>query len=214
MRAVAARYVVVAGNIGAGKSSLTRWLERTFGFAPFYEPHEENPYLADFYGDMKRWAFSSQLFFLTHRFRMQRELERALHASTASGVVLDRSLYEDAEVFATYLHEAGHIDARDWQTYRALYETVKDGLTPPDLMIYLRCPVRVLRKRIRARGRGYEQSIPNSYLKSLDRLYEAWFSRYTLSPTLVVDTSEVDYVEDLFDRKALIDAVSTALSPG
>ena len=209
---MAATYVVVAGNIGAGKSSLTRWLERTFGFTPFYEPHEENPYLADFYGDMKRWAFSSQLFFLGKRFRMQRELERRLHASHDGGVVLDRSLYEDAEVFATYLHQAGHIDARDWATYRDLYETVREGLTPPDLMIYLRCPVRVLRKRIRARGRGYEQSIPNSYLKALDHLYEDWFSRYALSRTLVVDTSEVDYVEDLFDRRALIEQVTAALS--
>jgi len=211
---VAARYVVVAGNIGAGKSSLTKWLERTFAFQPFYEPHEENPYLADFYGDMKRWAFSSQLFFLTNRFRMQRELERLLVSQTTSttGVVLDRSLYEDAEVFAAYLHEAGHIDARDWKTYTDLYQTLREGLTVPDLMIYLRCPVRVLRKRIRSRGRGYEQSIPNSYLKSLDRLYERWFTRYSLSRTLVVDTSEVDYVEDLFDRKALIDAVERALA--
>lgn len=211
---MAARYVVVAGNIGAGKSSLTKWLERTFAFQPFYEPHEENPYLADFYGDMKRWAFSSQLFFLTNRFRMQRELERLLVSQTTSttGVVLDRSLYEDAEVFAAYLHEAGHIDARDWKTYTDLYQTLREGLTVPDLMIYLRCPVRVLRKRIRSRGRGYEQSIPNSYLKSLDRLYERWFTRYSLSRTLVVDTSEVDYVEDLFDRKALIDAVERALA--
>lgn len=207
-----ARYVVVAGNIGAGKSSLTKWLERTFAFEPFYEPHEENPYLADFYGDMPRWAFSSQLFFLTKRFRMQRDLERRLRGEgSTKGVVLDRSLYEDAEVFAAYLHEAGHIDDRDWRTYTELYDTVREGLTPPDLMIYLRCPVRVLRKRIRARGRGYEQSIPNSYLKSLDRLYESWFDRYSLSRTLVVDTSEVDYVEDLFDRHALIDRVSAAL---
>lgn len=212
---MAARYVVVAGNIGAGKSSLTKWLERTCGFQPFYEPHEDNPYLADFYGDMKRWAFSSQLFFLTRRFRMQRELERTLQAvaeAEAKGVVLDRSLYEDAEVFAAYLHQAGHIDARDWQTYTDLYATLRDGLRVPDLMIYLRCPVRVLRKRIRARGRGYEQSIPNSYLKSLDRLYEAWFARYTMSRTLIVDTSEVDYVEDLFDRRALIEAVERALA--
>jgi deoxyadenosine/deoxycytidine kinase len=206
-----ARFVAVAGNIGAGKSSLVKWLDRTFGFAAYYEPHEDNPYLVDFYRDMSRWAFSSQLFFLVHRFRMQRDLERSLETTTARGVVLDRSLYEDAEVFAAYLHEAKHIDDRDWATYRSLYEGLRSELVVPDLMIYLRCPVKTLRRRIRARGRGYEQAIPTKYLTALDRLYEAWFSTYTLSRTLVIDTSEVDYVEGLFDRRATIEAVERAL---
>ncbi len=209
------RYVAVAGNMGAGKSSLVRWLHLTFGLEPAYEPHDENPYLADFYGDMRRWAFSSQLFFLSRRFKMQRELERSLAEGAGDparpGVVQDRTLYEDAEVFAAHHHEAGNIDDRDWATYRELYETLRDGLAPPDLMIYLRCPVPALRKRIRRRGRGYEQAIAPAYLRSLDRLYESWFARYDRSPTLVIDTSEVDYVEDLFHRKALIDEISARL---
>jgi deoxyadenosine/deoxycytidine kinase len=205
------RFIAVAGNIGAGKSSLVKWLHLTFGLEPVYEPQDENPYLEDFYADMRRWAFPSQLFFLARRFRMQRDLERSLPTLAARGIVQDRSMHEDAEVFATHHHDSGNIDDRDWATYRELYETMRAELTPPDLMIYLRCPVVALKKRIRRRGRGYEQAIPPAYLRDLDVLYEAWFSRYTLSPTLVIDTSEVDYVERLFDRRALIEEIERHL---
>ena len=208
------RFWAIAGNIGAGKSSLARWLEHTFGLSPAYEPQDENPYLADFYGDMRRWAFSSQLFFLTRRFKTQRDLERSFRSGpllASRGVVQDRSIYEDAEVFAAHHHGSGNIDDRDWATYRELYEAMRAELAPPDLMIYLRCPVPALRSRIRRRARGYEQGIPLAYLRALDGLYEAWFARYALSPTLVIDTSEVDYVEDLFDRRALVDEIARRL---
>ena len=217
------RYIAVAGNIGAGKSSLVKWLCLTFGLTPFFEPQDENPYLADFYLDMKRWAFSSQLFFLVRRFRIHREMERAFRgtpkrigtaktmAKKSLGVVQDRTIYEDAEVFAAHLHQAGHIDDRDWQTYSDLYASLRAELAPPDLMIYLRCPMPALRKRIRMRGRAYEQAIPLPYLKSLDRLYETWFAGYTLSPTLVLDTGELDYVTQLFDRRTLIDEIERRL---
>lgn len=204
------RFIAVAGNIGAGKSSLVHWLHLTFDLSPVYEPQDENPYIADFYGDMRRWAFSSQLFFLVRRFKMQRELERALAQSTGA-IVQDRSIYEDAEVFAAHHHTCGNIDGRDWATYRELYETMRAELSPPDLMIYLRCPVPALKRRIRRRGRGYEQRISVSYLRSLDALYESWFASYDRSPTLVIDTSEVDYVEDMFARTALIDELQRRL---
>jgi len=196
--------------MGSGKSSLVKWLCHTFELTPFFEPQDENPYLADFYADMGRWAFNSQLFFLVRRFRIHRDMDtqRLGEGGSAKGVVQDRTIYEDAEVFAAHLHEAGHIAPRDWQTYEDLYAALRAELAPPDLMIYLRCPMPALRKRIRLRGRAYEKSIPLPYLKSLDRLYEAWFSRYTLSPTLVLDTSELDYVTQLFDRKALIDEIA------
>jgi deoxyadenosine/deoxycytidine kinase len=209
---MAPRYLAVAGNMGAGKSSLVKWLNATFGLEPFYEPQDENPYLEDFYRDMRRWAFSSQLFFLSRRFRMQRELERSLPTLQRRGIVQDRSIYEDAEIFAAHHHQAGNIDARDWGTYQDLYGAIRSEIRPPDLMIYLRCPVPALRRRIQRRGRGYEQSIPTAYLKALDRLYEDWFARYDLSPSLVIDTSEVDYVEDLFHREALIDELERWLS--
>jgi deoxyadenosine/deoxycytidine kinase len=198
--------------MGAGKSSLVKWLNATFGLEPFYEPQDENPYLEDFYRDMRRWAFSSQLFFLSRRFRMQRDLERSLPTLQRRGIVQDRSIYEDAEIFAAHHHQAGNIDARDWGTYQDLYGAICSEIRPPDLMIYLRCPVPALRRRIQRRGRGYEQSIPTAYLKALDRLYEDWFARYDLSPSLVIDTSEVDYVEDLFHREALIDELERWLS--
>ncbi|MCU0658486.1 MAG: deoxynucleoside kinase [Polyangiaceae bacterium] len=209
---MAPRYLAVAGNMGAGKSSLVKWLNATFGLEPFYEPQDENPYLEDFYRDMRRWAFSSQLFFLSRRFRMQRDLERSLPTLQRRGIVQDRSIYEDAEIFAAHHHQAGNIDARDWGTYQDLYGAIRSEIRPPDLMIYLRCPVPALRRRIQRRGRGYEQAIPTAYLKALDRLYEDWFARYDLSPSLVIDTSEVDYVEDLFHREALMDELERWLS--
>jgi deoxyadenosine/deoxycytidine kinase len=204
----APRYVAVAGNIGAGKSSLVKWLHATFDLAPFFEPQDENPYLADFYGDMRRWAYPSQLFFLVKRFRIHREMEASFaHGSTSKGVVQDRTIYEDAEIFAAHHHAVGNIDDRDWGTYHELYTTLRAELRPPDLMIFLRCPTKVLTKRIKLRGRGYEAGIPTPYLRALDALYEDWLARYDASPVLVLDTSELDYVTQLFDRKALIDEI-------
>lgn len=193
------RYIAVAGNIGAGKSSLVRWLCGQYSLEPFYEPHAENPYLEDFYKDMRRWGFSSQLFFLVNRFKHHKLLEGA-----ARPAVQDRTIYEDAEIFAAHLHNGGLIDDRDWATYTDLYQTLRTSLRPPDLMIYLRCPMRVLRQRIRERGRSYEQSIPTAYLQSLERLYEEWFERFSLSPKLVLETDRLDYVSRLFDRQELL----------
>lgn len=200
------RYIAVAGNIGTGKSSLVRWLCAHYDLEPFFEPHEENPYLADFYADMKRWAFHSQLFFLVQRFKIHKQLE-----GRARPVVQDRTLYEDAEIFAAHLHAAGYIDDRDWATYTDLYNTLRAELRPPDLMIYLRCPLATLHKRIRQRGRAYERAIPLSYLRALDSLYEAWFARYDLSPTLVIETGRLDYVTRLFDRHELLRVIDAHL---
>ena len=165
------RFIAIAGNIGAGKTELTRFLCRRYGIKPFYEPNEHNPYLADFYKDMKTWAYRSQLFFLAHKFRLQLELQ-----DEPGTVVQDRSIYEDAEIFAKNLHRQRFIDARDYKVYRQLYGSIVKALRPPDLMIQLSCPVRTLRQRIRLRGRAMEQDIPVSYLRRLNRLYEDWFA--------------------------------------
>jgi deoxyadenosine/deoxycytidine kinase len=192
--------------MGSGKSSLVKWLCQQFELSPFFEPHDENPYLADFYGDMSRWAFNSQLFFLVRRYRIHRTIE-----DLGRAVVQDRTLYEDAEVFAQHLRDRGFIDDRDWATYTDLYSTLRRDLRPPDLMIYLRCGPKTLRKRIAMRGRAYEQAIPQAYLKSLDGLYESWFARYDASPTLVLETDQMDYVTRLFDRHQLLETIRAQL---
>ena len=192
--------------MGAGKSSLVEWLRQQFGMVPFFEPNEENPYLADFYKDMNRWALSSQLFFLVRRFQIHRDIGKRA-TTDARPIVQDRTLYEDAEVFAAYLHRAGHIDDRDWILYQDLYLTLREEIRKPDLMIYLRCPLKALTARIRKRGRRYEQKIPRAYLAALERLYEDWFARYDSSPTLVIPTDRLDYVEHLFDRLEVTEAI-------
>ena len=202
------KFIAIAGNIGAGKSSLLDFLTSTYQVAPFYEPNDENPYLEDFYRDMKRWAFQSQLFFLSNKFRIHQEADRR------SGVVVqDRTIFEDAEIFATALHQMRKIDRRDWETYWAFYQTILKAIQPPDLMIYLRCNMRTLRKRIRLRGRKMEQDIPLSYLKRLERLYEDWVSTYTLGEILVLDSGRLDFVSDLVDRQDVKERIE-ALLPG
>ena len=190
------KFIAIAGNIGAGKSSLLDFLTSTYDIAPFYEPNDENPYLPDFYKDMKRWAFQSQLFFLSNKFRIHQEADRL------PGVVIqDRTIFEDAEIFATALHQMRKIDKRDWLIYWNFYQTILEAIQPPDLMIYLRCSMRTLRKRIRLRGRRMEQDIPLSYLKRLEGLYENWIEGYSLSEVLVLESDKLDFVHDLVDRQ-------------
>ena len=183
------KFVVVAGNIGVGKSTLVDKLCTVMGCTPFYEPVTENPYLADFYRDMRTWAFHSQIFFLTHRLRSHHELSQ--HSNS---VIQDRSVYEDAEIFAHNLYLQGHIHPRDYQTYRELYQTLVDFLPHPDLVIYLRASVPTLLNRIARRGRDYERSIPADYLSSLNILYENWIADFTLCPVLTVPADAIDFV--------------------
>jgi len=191
------KYIAVAGNIGCGKSTLVDFICRKFKVEPFFEPNATNPYLVDFYADMKKWAFHSQIYFLTHKFRIHQELERQRVNRT---VVQDRTIYEDAEIFAANLHRRHFLSGRDWLVYRDLYETILTSLEPPDLMIYLRATVRTIRKRIKLRARPEEQAIPVAYLRSLNQLYEEWFAGYKRSPTLVLETDDMDYVSDLIHR--------------
>lgn len=202
------RSIAIAGNMGSGKSTLVEFLARTYGVLPFYEPNDENPYLPDFYKDMKRWAFRSQLYFLSNKFRLHQQLDR-----TPGVVALDRTIFEDAEVFATALHQMRKIDKRDWQTYWGLYQAILDAIKAPDLMIYLRCSMRTLRQRIRLRGRAMERDVPIAYLKRLERLYEEWIGSYGMSDVLVLETDKLDYVHDLVHRLDVMERIEALLSP-
>lgn len=203
------RSIAIAGNMGAGKSTLVEFLARQYGVMPFYEPNEENPYLADFYKDMRRWAFQSQLYFLANKFRLHQALDRQ------PGVVaLDRTIFEDAEVFATALHQMRKISKRDWATYLGLYHAILDAIRPPDLLIYLRCSMRTLRRRIRLRGRAMEQDVSPAYLKRLQVLYDDWIDRYAMSDVLVLETDSLDYDHDLVHRLDVMRRIERVLPGG
>jgi len=202
------KYIAVAGNMGAGKSSLVQFLCAHYDVQPFYEPNEANPYLKDFYQDMRRWAFHSQVYFLCRKFRIHQELDAARSQAT---VIQDRTIYEDAEIFAYNLYRSRRMSKRDHETYRALYDSMVAALRPPDLLIFLSASLRTIRKRIRLRGRPEEQAVPLSYVKRLNQLYEQWFQRYDHSPTLVLATDKMDYVTDLMDRLDLIETIEAHL---
>jgi deoxyadenosine/deoxycytidine kinase len=182
------KYIVIAGNIGAGKSTLVRLLSDRLGFRPYYEPVAENPYLVDFYKDMPAWAFHSQLFFLSYRVRSHRALMDDPHS-----IVQDRSLYEDAEVFARNLYENGTMSERDWATYSGLYRTMTGLLPAPDLVIY------------------FEAAIPDEYLLGLNRLYESWIEGFDLAPVLVVPGDRLDFVAESRDLEAIAATVEHRL---
>ncbi len=183
------KFVAIAGNVGVGKSTLTHLLAERLGWEPFYEAVDDNPYLADFYKDMRAWSFHSQVFFLSRRLRHHRQL-----LDHPKSVVQDRSVYEDAEIFARNLYQQGYMAERDYRSYRELYETLVQFLPPPDLVIYLRASTDTLLYRIRLRGREFEQSIDPAYLQRLNVLYEEWISHFTLSPVLIVPADALDFV--------------------
>lgn len=183
------KFVAVAGNIGVGKSTLVSMLCSRLGWQPFFEPVGENPYIADFYHDIRVWSFHSQIFFLTRRLRSHRELLD--HPTSA---IQDRCVYEDAEVFAQNLFLQGLMDERDYSSYRELYRVLSEFLPPPDLVVYLRASVETLQQRISHRGRDYERTITTDYLAQLNTLYEAWIDNFSLCPVLAVPADMLDYV--------------------
>ena len=201
-----ARFIAIAGNIGAGKSTMVSFLSRKFNLNPLYEPVDENPYIADFYEDMRRWAFNSQIFYLSRKFALHLEAQ-----NTDERVILDRTIYEDAEIFVENLKRRRGIDKRDYETYMELYRTIREELQPPDLVIYLRCSVRGVRRRIKNRGRASEMAIPLSYIQRLHAQYEDWYERYDLGPKAVIETEKLDYLRDIIHRYDLIEQIEALL---
>jgi len=199
-------FVAVAGNIGAGKSSLTRMLAERFGWKPYFESVDDNPYLADFYADMKRWSFHLQMYFLANRFKNHKQM-----VESGISVIQDRSIYEDAEIFARNLYEMGNMERRDYENYISLFNVMMDYLKSPDLMIYLQTSVDTLLGQIARRGRSYEQTIQRSYLELLNRHYEDWIGRYTIGPLLIVKTDGLDFVNRKEDLNSLARRVEQTL---
>lgn len=200
------RHIVIAGNIGVGKSTLVALLAEQLGWTPVYELEGAHPYLDDYYADPRRWGFHSQIWFLTRRLTQHQEV-----ADLPGIVVQDRSIYEDAAVFAASLHAQGILAERDYATYRQLYDAIARELRPPDLVVYLRASVPILLKRIARRARPAEQGIRAEYLASLARHYEEWVTSWTVSPVLTLDTDQLDVVERPEDCTHLITAIVTHL---
>jgi deoxyadenosine/deoxycytidine kinase len=199
------KFIAVAGNIGAGKSSLTGLLAKHYGWEAFYESVDDNPYLSDFYEDMRRWSFNLQIYFLSSRFRHQKEM-----LETPKSLIQDRTIYEDVEIFAKNLHEMNLMSDRDFKNYGALFEEMSHYLRPPDLLIYLRAQVPTLVRQIQQRGRSYENTIRIEYLEKLNVLYEDWISRYPYEK-LIIDTDDLDFVNENEDLGKIIELVEQRL---
>lgn len=195
------KFIAIAGNIGAGKSSLTRLLSRHFDWESFFESVDDNPYLSDFYDDMRRWSFNLQIYFLSSRFRHHKKL-----IEDGKNFVQDRTIYEDVEIFAKNLHNMGLMSDRDFNNYEALFHEMTSYLRPPDLLVYLRAQVPTLVQQIQTRGRDYESTIRIEYLERLNRLYEDWIDEYP-HEKLIIDTDDIDFVNDQEDLGKVIELV-------
>ena len=195
------KYIAVAGNIGAGKSSLTGLLAKHYNWQAFYESVDDNPYLQDFYEDMRRWSFNLQIYFLSSRFRHQKEM-----LNDDVNLIQDRTIYEDVEIFAKNLHQMNLMSDRDFVNYEALFNEMSYYLRPPDLLIYLRAQVPTLVKQIQQRGRDYENTIRIEYLERLNNLYEDWIGRYP-HEKLIIDTDDLDFVNNDEDLGKVIDLI-------
>jgi deoxyadenosine/deoxycytidine kinase len=207
MSSTSKHFVAVAGNIGAGKSTLTRRLSDVLGWQPFFEADAENPYLADFYADMRTWSFHSQVFYLGRRLEAHRQL-----LDRAGSVVQDRTVYEDAEIFARNLGLTGVMSARDYDAYRRLYTAVSSFLPPPDLIVYLQASVETLLEHIARRGRPFELDIEADYLARLNGLYDDWIAGWTACPVITIPVDALDFERNEADFAAIVRQVDEALA--
>lgn len=201
------RLILVAGNIGSGKTSLTERIGERLGWHTAYESVSDNPYLPDFYANMKDWSFHLQVFFLGHR--AQQHLEMFEDSRSA---IIDRSIYEDAFIFARALHSMGNINERDYQTYRQVFNLVVKTLPPPSLLIYLKAPVDVLMKRIHSRGREIESTISRDYLNLLDSFYSDWIDNFDLCPVLTLRTDDLDFVHKSKHLDTVVERIQEKLT--
>jgi deoxyadenosine/deoxycytidine kinase len=201
------KHIAVCGNIGSGKTTLTAMLARQFGWTPMFEAVDDNPYLKDFYDDMKRWAFHVQIFFLNSRFKQMSEI-----AASGRTTVQDRTIYEDCYIFANNLRQSGFINERDYQSYRDIFDSMIRFVQPPDLLIYLRADIPKLVRQIEKRGRDYEYSIRLDYLRNLNEHYENWIRQYQLGKVLTIDVNNLDFVANIDDFAFIVNKVDFELN--
>ncbi|PCH73142.1 MAG: deoxynucleoside kinase [Flavobacteriaceae bacterium] len=200
-------HVAIAGNIGAGKTTLTKLLSKHYNWEPHYESVDENPYLDDFYGEMERWSFNLQVYFLNSRFRQILEIRKS-----GKEIIQDRTIYEDSRIFAPNLHAMGLMTDRDFKNYSSLFELMEQLVSPPDLLIYLRGSISTLVGQIHKRGRDYENSISIDYLSRLNERYEAWITNYDKGKLLIIDIDNLDFVSNQEDLGSIIDKIDAQIN--
>lgn len=200
-------HIAIVGNIGAGKTTLTRLMAKQLGYEPQYEAVEHNPYLEDFYSDMKRWSFNLQIFFLNSRFQHMLQLQKE-----KKNIIQDRTIYEDAYIFAENLHDMGLMSTRDFENYSGIFESVLEFISPPDLLIYLRASVPTLVSNIQLRGRDYEAAIRLDYLSKLNEKYEKWIGSYQGGKLLILDKDKLDFANKTEDLAFVLESVDRELN--
>ncbi len=199
-------HIAIAGNIGAGKTTLTELLAKHYKWDAHFESVEDNPYLDDFYNEMERWSFNLQVYFLNSRFEQILKIQQS-----GKNIIQDRTIYEDAKIFAPNLHAMGLLTNRDFQNYSKLFELMENLVTPPDLLVYLRADIKTLVGQIHKRGREYESSINIDYLSRLNERYEAWISNYNKGKKLIIDVDDIDYVTNPEDLGKIIDRIDAQI---
>lgn len=201
------KHIAISGNIGSGKTTLAEKLSKHYGWTPLYESVEHNPYLADFYQDMTRWAFHLQIYFLNSRFRQINEIR-----SSERTTIQDRTIYEDAYIFASNLRKSGHISERDYQSYLDIFNSMISFVQAPDLLIYLKADIPKLVRQIQLRGREFENAMRLDYLKNLNEHYENWIGSYKLGKLLIIDVNELDFVKNIEDFSSIVGKVDLELN--
>ncbi len=200
-------HIAIVGNIGAGKTTLTELLAKNYGWEPLYEAVDHNPYLEDFYSDMKRWSFNLQIYFLNNRFQQIIEIQKG-----SRNIIQDRTIYEDAFIFAENLHDMGLMTTRDYENYRAIFDNITSFIKPPDLLIYLKASVPTLVNNIQRRGREYESGIRLDYLSKLNEKYQKWIDGYKLGKLLILDKDVLDFTNNPEDLGNIIQRIEVEIN--
>ncbi|MBB6110188.1 Deoxyadenosine/deoxycytidine kinase [Mucilaginibacter lappiensis] len=200
-------HIAIVGNIGAGKTTLTEMLARNYGWEPLFEAVDNNPYLEDFYSDMKRWSFNLQIYFLNSRYRQIVDIQKS-----GRNILQDRTIYEDAYIFAENLHDMGLMTSRDYENYQSIFDNITEYIKPPDLLVYLKASVPTLVSNIQRRGREYEIGIRLDYLSKLNEKYDKWIKNYKLGKLLILDKDNLDFANNTEDMATIVQLIEREIN--